>query len=180
MPKSNYEPVKGWLDLQDRAVSEVVEPWLSIRANAMRVTAEQAESLARIATRPHFLKLPFTTAVFHGAADALAMHPETAAKLVHAVGTWVEKQRGSKRGRVLAALDALFALGRWNDITFADVESTAKREGIDLSDISPKYIKDRVGEMRRMVQAAAANAPCVTAEQIDAQLESMAQKNAPK
>lgn len=165
MPKTQYEPVGGWPDLHDRAIKEVVNPWHGIRKNAV-LTKEQAESLTRIVTRPHQLKLPFSTALFHAAADAIAEHPKAASELLRSVGEWAQRQRKTKRGRVMATLDALFALGRRNDITIADVNATAMREGICLRDVDPKYIKDRIGEMRKMV--AEINAPKMTPAQIDA------------
>lgn len=168
MPKEQYDRPRGISFGVSRTFDLVAVPWLQTGKRAL--SAEDAELICGVCHLPEKLTHEGFKYYAQRFAGLLRDHPAEVGELINLVGTWGAKQAKSKTGRARRVIEVAMTRRPGAVLSPELLRLVAKEEDIDLSDVGPAYLRGRINDIRREVEAMAKNTPRMTDAQIDAQL----------
>jgi hypothetical protein len=150
MSRESYERPKGITFGVDRTFKEVAQPWLETGKRSLE--AGEAEFVCTVCHHHCLLAHDGFRDEAKRFADLLRDHPEEVGRLIVLVAKWRAKQIKTKLGRARLAVEIAMTRHREKTLDIKLVCRVAKAEGIDLSDVTPDYIRSRVNDIRREVE----------------------------
>lgn len=163
MPKLTYERPRGLDWGVDRVFACAVVPFLE--TGRRRLTRAEAELVTIVCCQPLTLTLPnFVAPPLNMAARFAALlqrEPQEVGELVRRIGAWHAKQAKSKKGRARRVIEIAMTKRPGQVLSFNLLQKVAEQERIDLRDISDQYLRGRLSEIRKEVEAMRQSAPLI-------------------